>query len=75
MTDIYAQHCTAEAETTENARDRFGTWSLAPFTPVHLADCAERALERDYYMTAQEALKFGIVDKIVDKRPVQAVST
>ncbi|KAF8203315.1 Clp protease-domain-containing protein, partial [Pholiota molesta] len=29
----------------------------------------ERALERDYYMTAQEALDFGIVDGILAKRP------
>jgi len=29
----------------------------------------ERALERDYYMTAQEALEFGIVDGILEKRP------
>ena len=28
----------------------------------------EKALERDYYMTAEEAVKFGIVDKIVDRR-------
>jgi len=26
------------------------------------------ALERDYFMTAQEAVEFGIVDKIVEKR-------
>lgn len=29
----------------------------------------ERALERDYFMTAQEALNFGIVDGILEKRP------
>ncbi|KAF8895036.1 ATP-dependent Clp protease proteolytic subunit [Gymnopilus junonius] len=29
----------------------------------------ERALERDYYMTAQEAMEFGIVDGILEKRP------
>ncbi|KAF8060929.1 Clp protease-domain-containing protein [Lyophyllum atratum] len=29
----------------------------------------ERALERDYYMTAQEAMNFGIVDGILEKRP------
>jgi ATP-dependent Clp protease protease subunit len=28
----------------------------------------EKALERDYYMTAEEAIKFGIVDKVVDRR-------
>jgi len=30
----------------------------------------ERALERDYYMTAQEAMNFGIVDGILEKRPI-----
>jgi len=29
----------------------------------------ERALERDYYMTAEEAKDFGIVDGILEKRP------
>ncbi len=29
----------------------------------------ETALERDYYMTAQQAVEFGIVDHIVQKRP------
>lgn len=30
----------------------------------------EKALERDYFMTAQEALDFGIVDGILEKRPI-----
>ena len=30
----------------------------------------EKALERDYYMTAQEAQEFGIVDHIVQRRGV-----
>lgn len=29
----------------------------------------EKTLERDYYMTAQEAMEFGIVDGILEKRP------
>ncbi|KAN0101031.1 Clp protease domain containing protein [Tylopilus felleus] len=29
----------------------------------------ERSLERDYFMTAREALEFGIVDGILEKRP------
>ncbi|TFY78337.1 hypothetical protein EWM64_g5672 [Hericium alpestre] len=29
----------------------------------------ETALERDYFMTAQDALAFGIVDGILEKRP------
>lgn len=28
----------------------------------------ERALERDHFMTAEEALAFGLVDRIVQKR-------
>jgi len=28
----------------------------------------EKALERDYYMTADEAIKFGLVDTVVDRR-------
>jgi ATP-dependent Clp protease protease subunit len=31
-------------------------------------DRFETALERDYYMTAEEAREFGIVDKIVERR-------
>jgi ATP-dependent Clp protease protease subunit len=33
----------------------------------------EKYMERDYYMDAQEAVEFGIVDKIMEKR--QAPST
>jgi len=29
----------------------------------------EKALERDYFMTATEALEFGIVDSVLEKRP------
>ncbi|TFL06252.1 Clp protease-domain-containing protein [Pterulicium gracile] len=32
-------------------------------------DRFERALERDYFLTAQEALEFGLVDGILEKRP------
>lgn len=32
-------------------------------------DRFEKALERDYYMTAEEAIKFGLVDTVVDRRP------
>ena len=31
-------------------------------------DRFETALERDYYMTAEEAVEFGMLDKIVEKR-------
>lgn len=29
----------------------------------------ETALERDYYMTAEEAIKFGLVDQVIQRRP------
>ncbi|KAG8931485.1 hypothetical protein FRC02_002664 [Tulasnella sp. 418] len=29
----------------------------------------EKALERDYFMTAEEALNFGIIDKVLENRP------
>lgn len=32
------------------------------------ADVAEKALERDYFMTASDAVEFGIVDRIVERR-------
>ena len=32
----------------------------------------ERAMERDKYMTAQEAKDFGLIDEVVDKRPALA---
>lgn len=35
----------------------------------------DRALERDLFMTAEEALKFGIVDKIVQRRPKSGSSS
>jgi len=35
----------------------------------------ERALERDYYMTAEEAKDFGIVDGILEKRPASETDT
>lgn len=28
-------------------------------------------MERDYFMTAEEAKKFGLVDHIVERRPVE----
>lgn len=39
-------------------------------TRDHSRERFEKALERDYYMTAQEAKEFGIVDHIVQRRGV-----
>jgi ATP-dependent Clp protease, protease subunit len=32
----------------------------------------EKAMERDNYMTAQEAKEFGLIDEVFDKRPIPA---
>jgi ATP-dependent Clp protease protease subunit len=34
----------------------------------------ERTLDRDYFMSAEEAKKFGIVDKVFDKRDVPGLA-
>src|SRR5580704_9377002 len=31
----------------------------------------EEALERDYFLTAEMAVEFGVVDKVIDQRPTQ----
>ena len=31
-------------------------------------DKVEDALERDYFMSAEEALKFGLLDEVINKR-------
>ena len=35
-------------------------------------DTVDRTLDRDHFMTAEEAKAFGIIDKVVDKRPEEA---
>ena len=35
----------------------------------------EDALERDYFMTADMALEFGLIDKVIDKRPEETTLT
>ncbi|KXN84801.1 Putative ATP-dependent Clp protease proteolytic subunit, mitochondrial [Leucoagaricus sp. SymC.cos] len=59
LTSIYQKHCAKPDETEAEGLARF-----------------EKALERDYYMTemltyslAQEAMDFGIVDGILERRP------
>ncbi|CAO3572444.1 unnamed protein product [Mortierella alpina] len=32
-------------------------------------EAIERAVERDHFMDAEEALKFGLIDRILEKRP------
>ncbi|CAN0210638.1 unnamed protein product [Scytosiphon promiscuus] len=35
----------------------------------------EKVMDRDFYMTAQEAIEFGVVDKILTKRPNQGAGS
>ena len=35
-------------------------------------DTIERTLDRDHFMTAEESLAFGLVDKVLEKRPDEA---
>jgi ATP-dependent Clp protease protease subunit len=35
-------------------------------------ETSERTLDRDHFMTAQEALEFGLIDKVVEARDVSA---
>lgn len=35
----------------------------------------EKVMDRDFYMTAQEAIDFGVVDKILTKRPREGVGS
>ncbi|TPX36105.1 hypothetical protein SeMB42_g03235 [Synchytrium endobioticum] len=37
-------------------------------------DVVEKAVDRDYFLTAENAVKFGLVDKILEKRPAQPKS-
>jgi ATP-dependent Clp protease protease subunit len=34
----------------------------------------ERTLDRDYFMTAEEAKKFGLIDSVLDKRPADELA-
>ena len=45
--------------------------SSLPLPPPDLQEVAEigKVMDRDFYMTAQEAIDFGVVDKIITKRP------
>ncbi|KAF4623504.1 hypothetical protein D9613_001587 [Agrocybe pediades] len=79
LTGIYQHHCSKEGETQAEGLARFGMLSFFLSFPVFalklvtLYATIERALERDYYMTAQEAMDFGIVDGILEKRPSSGV--
>ncbi|RHZ52085.1 hypothetical protein Glove_465g40 [Diversispora epigaea] len=40
-------------------------------TKKHTLDEIEKAVERDYFMTAEEAKEFGLVDRVLEKREVK----
>ena len=40
-------------------------------TKPHSLEEIEKLMERDYFMDAREALEFGIVDRILDKREAE----
>lgn len=81
LTEMYAEHCTVEGESFQGAKDRFGEClrDIMSYDSI-VADrsnmhSTERALERDHFMTAREALSFGIIDKIVQRRPTPTANT
>src|SRR5581483_6286011 len=37
-------------------------------TKKHSLEAIEKAVERDYFMTAEDALEFGLIDKVLEKR-------
>jgi len=49
-------------------REQLNQIYMRHLTKKHTLDEIEKYMERDYFMGAQEALDFGIVDKILDKR-------
>ncbi|CAG8598910.1 9267_t:CDS:2 [Acaulospora colombiana] len=44
-------------------------------TNKHTLDEIEKAVERDYFMTAQEALEFGLVDRVLEKREIKGADS
>ena len=78
LTEMYAEHCEVDGETFQGAKDRFGMFRYIRLDAescdslMRLISYSERALERDHFMTAKEALDFGIIDKIVQRRPASA---
>jgi len=37
-------------------------------------DIIQKNMDRDYFMTAEEAKEFGIIDEVIDRRPMSLVS-
>ncbi|KAG8763479.1 hypothetical protein FRC11_003168 [Ceratobasidium sp. 423] len=82
LTEIYTRHCKKKDESVAEGNERFVCFVvLYPVCLVRGYDAlaalriglgfvldTEKALERDYFMTAEEALEFGIVDKVLENR-------
>ena len=46
-----------------------GGWTRSwPSTPGQELEKVEKDTERDYFMTAEESLAYGIIDKIIEHR-------
>lgn len=42
---------------------------LPPLLPLSFFLSSEERLERDYFMSAEEARSFGIIDEVIQQRP------
>src|ERR1700712_5761331 len=52
-------------------RDRLNQIYKKHLTKPHTMEEIEKYMERDYYMSAQEALEFGLVDRILERREAE----
>ncbi|KAF9927573.1 hypothetical protein BGZ67_007433 [Mortierella alpina] len=68
---IYQRHCNLkDLEAIGEMTSIDGAWKLAvQRLNLTLTMLLERAVERDHFMDAEEALKFGLIDRILEKRP------
>lgn len=51
------------------AADALFTAPSTPHPHSPCRPCAEEVLERDFFMSAEEACIFGIVDEVIEQRP------
>lgn len=52
-------------------RDQLNKIYQSHLTKPHSLDEIEKFMERDYFMGAKEALEFGLVDRILDRREIE----
>lgn len=43
--------------------------------PAQEVEEIEKIMDRDFYMDAEEAIEFGVVDKMLTKRPKEVVGS